>query len=92
MVVGTTNWLYGRHAGFVLVEQELDEDIVRASLPIEDDLDIRRHGDDLIDGARLVDILNIRRCAYSFLESQEIGEGQYATVVTEAERSGGNAS
>ena len=69
VIVGTSSWFKGWHTGLVLVEQELHEDILRAILPIEDDLDIRRHGDDLVDGARFIEVLDIRRSAYGFLES-----------------------
>ena len=57
-VIGRTIRLY-RDGGLVLVEQELHQHIFRITFPIEHHLDIGGHGNDLIDGDVLVQILDV---------------------------------
>ena len=91
MIIGRDIGLQFRERRLIFIQEELHQDVVGAILAVEDHLDICRHGDHLVDGNGLVQVLHIRSGAHRFLEAQHIDHGHNGAVVAETERDGGLA-
>ena len=85
MVIGGDIRLHG-DGRFVFVQEELYQNVVGAFLTVEDQLEVRRHRDEFVNGNGFVQVLEISPAAHCLPDAHQVSQREKGTVMGETER------